>query len=139
MSKLFKKILNFLMPKGGEKFCSDCDLPELECECQEEWSVILIDAGENKVSVIKAIRAATGYGLKEAKDIADLSVVRPTMVKQRLSHDDAFYLHEQLVMADAKTHITKDDYDTFMQKYLASEETREPSTIGELIRRQMGA
>ena len=54
-------------------------------EEKSEFNVVLKDAGANKIQVIKAVREATGLGLKEAKDIADNGGV----VKEKVSTDEA--------------------------------------------------
>lgn len=55
-------------------------------EEQTEFSVILTAAGDNKVNVIKVVRAVTGLGLKEAKDLVDGA---PKTVKEGISKEDA--------------------------------------------------
>ena len=55
-------------------------------EEQTEFDVVLVSFGANKVSVIKAVRALTGLGLKEAKDAVEGA---PTTVKEGVSKDDA--------------------------------------------------
>ena len=55
-------------------------------EEQTEFNVMLLEAGANKVSVIKAVREITGLGLKEAKDVVDGA---PKAVKEGLSKADA--------------------------------------------------
>jgi|SRR5688500_17598309 large subunit ribosomal protein L7/L12 len=71
-------------------------------EEQTEFSVILVAAGENKVNTIKVVRAATGLGLKEAKDLVDGA---PKPVKEGISKGDAEALAKQLADAGAKTEI----------------------------------
>jgi len=62
-------------------------------EAQTEFTVILAAAGEKKVEVIKVVRAATGLGLKEAKDLVDGA---PKPVKEAISKADADALKKQL-------------------------------------------
>src|SRR5690606_18328188 len=71
-------------------------------EEQTEFSVILTAAGDNKVNVIKVIRAVTGLGLKEAKDLVDGA---PKTVKEGVSKEDAESLKKQLVEAGASCEI----------------------------------
>lgn len=71
-------------------------------EEQTEFSVILTAAGDNKVNVIKVVRAVTGLGLKEAKDLVDGA---PKTVKRGISKEDAESLKKQLVEAGAGCEI----------------------------------
>lgn len=67
-----------------------------------EVSVILKDAGANKINVLKEVRAITGLGLKEAKDLVDGA---PKAVKEGLKKEDAQKLKEQLEAAGAVVEI----------------------------------
>lgn len=71
-------------------------------EEQTEFSVILVAAGEKKVEVIKVVRAITGLGLKEAKDLVDGA---PKPVKEGIAKADAEAIKKQLDDAGAKTEI----------------------------------
>ncbi|MGC3979287.1 MAG: 50S ribosomal protein L7/L12 [Paludibacteraceae bacterium] len=71
-------------------------------EEQTEFTVILAAAGDKKVEVIKVVRAATGLGLKEAKDVVDGA---PKAVKEAISKADAEALKKQLEDAGAKVEI----------------------------------
>jgi large subunit ribosomal protein L7/L12 len=71
-------------------------------EEQTEFTVILAAFGEKKVEVIKVVRAATGLGLKEAKDLVDAA---PKPVKEGVSKADAEALKKQLEEAGAKVEI----------------------------------
>ncbi|NMG33958.1 50S ribosomal protein L7/L12 [Azoarcus sp. TTM-91] len=71
-------------------------------EEKTEFDVILTAAGEKKVEVIKVVRAATGLGLKEAKDVVDGA---PKAVKEGVSKADADALKKQLEDAGAKVEI----------------------------------
>ncbi len=73
-----------------------------QAEEKTEFSVILLAAGENKVNTIKIVRAATGLGLKEAKDLVDGA---PKPVKEGISKADADALAKQLSEVGAKTEI----------------------------------
>ena len=71
-------------------------------EEQTEFSVILADAGEKKINVIKEVRAITGLGLKEAKDLVEGA---PKTVKEGVSKDEAAKLKKQLEEAGAKVEV----------------------------------
>jgi large subunit ribosomal protein L7/L12 len=71
-------------------------------EEKTEFDVILLACGEKKVEVIKVVRAATGLGLKEAKDVVDGA---PKAVKEAVSKADADALKKQLEDAGAKVEI----------------------------------
>ena len=68
-------------------------------EEQTEFTVTLMAAGEKKVEVIKVVRAATGLGLKEAKDLVDGA---PKMVKEGVSKADAESMMKKLEAEGAK-------------------------------------
>jgi large subunit ribosomal protein L7/L12 len=67
-----------------------------------EFNVILAAAGEKKVEVIKVVRAATGLGLKEAKDLVDGA---PKPIKEGIPKADAEALKKQLEEAGAKVEM----------------------------------
>jgi large subunit ribosomal protein L7/L12 len=71
-------------------------------EEQTEFSVILTGAGDNKVNTIKIVRAITGLGLKEAKDLVDGA---PKAVKEGISKADANAVLKQLVDGGASAEI----------------------------------
>jgi large subunit ribosomal protein L7/L12 len=71
-------------------------------EEQTEFNVMLLEAGANKVSVIKAVRELTGLGLKEAKDLVDGA---PKAVKEAVAKADAEAALKKLVEAGAKAEI----------------------------------
>lgn len=71
-------------------------------EEQTEFTVNLLAAGEKKVEVIKVVRAATGLGLKEAKDLVDGA---PKPVKEAIPKADAEALKKQLEDAGAKVEV----------------------------------
>ncbi|MGE0803168.1 MAG: 50S ribosomal protein L7/L12 [Lautropia sp.] len=71
-------------------------------EEQTEFTVVLVAAGEKKVEAIKVVRAATGLGLKEAKDLVDGA---PKPVKEGLNKADAAALKKQLEDAGAKVEV----------------------------------
>ena len=69
---------------------------------QTEFDVILTSAGEKKVSVIKAVRAITGLGLKEAKGLVDGA---PSAVKEGVSKDDAEDVKSQIEEAGGSVEL----------------------------------
>lgn len=71
-------------------------------EEQTEFSVILTSAGDNKVNVIKVVRAVTGLGLKEAKDLVDGA---PKVVKEGIAKADAEAIRKQFTEAGATCDI----------------------------------
>ena len=71
-------------------------------EEQTEFTVMLNSAGDKKVEVIKVVRAATGLGLKEAKDLVDGA---PKAVKEGVSKADAEALKKQLEEAGANVDV----------------------------------
>ena len=71
-------------------------------EEQTEFNVMLMDAGANKVSAIKAVREITGLGLKEAKDLVEAA---PKAVKEGLSKADAEVAKKKLEDAGAKVEL----------------------------------
>ena len=73
-----------------------------EAEEKTEFDVILKEVGASKLNVIKVIRAATGLGLKEAKEIADNC---PKTLKEAISKEDAEKLAEDLKAAGATVEI----------------------------------
>jgi large subunit ribosomal protein L7/L12 len=71
-------------------------------EEQTEFTVVLAAIGEKKIEVIKEVRAITGLGLKEAKDLVEAS---PKAVKEGVSKDEAAKLKAQLEKAGAKVEL----------------------------------
>lgn len=71
-------------------------------EEQTEFNVVLTGFGENKVGVIKVVRALTGLGLKEAKDAVEGV---PTVLKEGVSKDDAASAKKQLEEAGATVEV----------------------------------
>jgi large subunit ribosomal protein L7/L12 len=69
---------------------------------QTEFTVVLTDAGANKIGVIKAVREVTNLGLKEAKDLVDGA---PKTVKEGVSKADAETIKKKLVEAGAKVDV----------------------------------
>jgi len=71
-------------------------------EEKTEFDVVLADMGGNKISVIKEVRAITGLGLKEAKELVESA---PKPVKEAVSKDEAEELKTKLEAAGAKVEI----------------------------------
>ncbi|MFN0158497.1 MAG: 50S ribosomal protein L7/L12 [Bacteroidota bacterium] len=83
-----------MMPAGGAAPAA--------AEEKTEFTVLLKEAGAQKINVIKVVRAATGLGLKEAKDLVDGA---PKPVKEGISKDDAEKLKKELEEAGAKVEL----------------------------------
>lgn len=84
------------MPAGGG------DAGGAAAEEQTEFNVVLASVGSNKVSVIKAVRAITGLGLKEAKDMVESA---PAPVKEGVEKAEAEELKKQLEEAGASVEL----------------------------------
>ena len=75
---------------------------EAAAEAQTEFNVILAAAGEKKINVIKEVRAITGLGLKEAKDLVEGA---PKAVKEGVGKDEAEQLKKKLEEAGATVEL----------------------------------
>ena len=71
-------------------------------EEQTEFDTVLAEVGPNKIAVIKEVRAITGLGLKEAKDLVDSA---PKAIKSGVAKDEAEKIKEQVEKAGAKVEI----------------------------------
>ncbi len=71
-------------------------------EAQTEFTVVLADKGASPINVIKEVRAITGLGLKEAKDLVEGA---PKTVKEGVSKDEAAKMKDVLVKAGAKVDV----------------------------------
>ena len=71
-------------------------------EEKDEFDVILADAGANKINVIKEVRAITGLGLKEAKDLVDGA---PKTIKESVAKAEAEEMKKKLEEAGAKVEL----------------------------------
>lgn len=71
-------------------------------EEKTEFTVVLTDGGANKINVIKEVRALTGLGLKEAKDLVEGA---PKTVKEGVSKDEAAKMKDVLTKAGAKVDV----------------------------------
>ncbi len=76
--------------------------PAAVVEEQTEFTVLLTGAGDKKIEVIKEVRAITGLGLKEAKDLVEGA---PKAVKEGVNKSDAQKFKEQLEKAGAKVEL----------------------------------
>jgi large subunit ribosomal protein L7/L12 len=85
------------MPAGGGAAAA------APVEEKTEFNVILASAGDKKIEVIKEVRAITGLGLKEAKDLVEGA---PKPVKEAVNKDEAEKIKAQLEKAGAKVDLT---------------------------------
>jgi large subunit ribosomal protein L7/L12 len=85
------------MPQGGGGAIAEAPQEE-----KTEFDVVLSGAGDKKIQVIKVVRAITGLGLKEAKDLVDGA---PKPVKEKISKDEADELRKQLEEVGAAVEI----------------------------------
>lgn len=86
-------------PAAGAAPAAEAKAPEEE---KTEFDVILVEAGANRVSVIKTVRELTGLGLKEAKELVESA---PKAVKEKVSKDEAAKAKESLEKAGAKVEV----------------------------------
>jgi len=75
---------------------------EAAAEAKDDFDVILAEAGDKKINVIKEVRAITGLGLKEAKDLVEGA---PKPVKEGASKDEAEEIKKKLEDAGAKVEL----------------------------------
>ncbi len=87
----------FAMPMAG-----GAGAPAAEVEEKTEFDVILADAGAQKINVIKEVRAITGLGLKEAKDLVEAA---PKAIKEAVSKAEAEEIKKKVEAAGAKVEI----------------------------------
>ena len=85
-----------MMPMGGGAAEAAAE------EAPTSFDVILADVGANKINVIKEVRAVTGLGLKEAKDLDDGA---PKPIKEGVSHEEAKDIKAKVEAAGAKVEI----------------------------------
>ena len=85
------------MPGAGGAAAGAAAAPE-----KDEFTVVLADAGDKKINVIKEVRAITGLGLKEAKDLVEGA---PKPVKEGVAKDEAEKIKAQLEKAGAKVEL----------------------------------
>lgn len=103
--------LNELVKAAEEKFGVSASAPVMvaggaaggaAAEEKSEFDVILTSAGSSKVGVIKEVRAITGLGLKEAKEVVDNA---PKAVKEGVSKEEAEQIKEKLEAAGASVEV----------------------------------
>ncbi|SRR5579883_417337 len=87
---------------GGMMPAAGGAAPAAAAEEKTEFDVVLADGGAQKINVIKAVREATGLGLKEAKDLVDGA---PKTVKEGMPKADAEALKKKLEEAGAKVEL----------------------------------
>lgn len=71
-------------------------------EEKDEFDVVLAEVGDKKIQVIKVVRAATGLGLKEAKEVVDSA---PKPVKEKVSKEEAYDIKAKLEEVGAKVEV----------------------------------
>lgn len=98
-----------LVKKMEEKFGVSAAMPVAagggaasEVEEKTSFNVLLKESGAQKINVIKALREATGLGLKETKDLVDAA---PKVVKENLKKEEAEELKKKLEAAGAKVEL----------------------------------
>jgi hypothetical protein len=127
------KIIKWFKGLFSKKVVEDIE----DIEEEAEWHVILRDSGYKKVNVIKAIRKCTGWGLKEAKEATDNT---PTSFGP-YSLRNATILWEDLKTAGADVGdgvVFCDHVDDELEGFTLDGRTRGLTTIGDLIKEQMG-
>jgi len=87
---------------GGMMMAMPAGAAAAPAEEKTEFTVVLKDSGANKINVIKEVRAMTGLGLKEAKDLVDGA---PKNVKEGVNKKDAEEMMKKLEAAGAKVEI----------------------------------
>jgi large subunit ribosomal protein L7/L12 len=87
---------------GGAAAGGGAAAPAAPAEEQTEFTVRLVEAGPNKINVIKAVRELTALGLKEAKDFVEAA---PKEVKEGVNKDEAEAARKKLEEAGAKVEI----------------------------------
>jgi ribosomal protein L7/L12 len=80
----------------------NCPQPDVTVEESSEADVVLVSYGDKKISVVKAVREATGFGLKESKELAESC---PVVVLEALDRDEAEALAQKLRDAGATVEL----------------------------------
>ena len=88
-----------MMPMAGAAAAAE------PVEEKTEFDVVLVDAGANKIGVIKVVKNITGLGLKEAKDLVDAVATGPKTVKEAVKKDEAEDLKKQIEAEGGKVEI----------------------------------
>ena len=96
------ELVKAMEEKFGVSAAAPAAAGEAAAEEASEVSVILASAGANKIAVLKEVRAITGLGLKEAKDLVDAA---PKPVKEGIKKEDAEAIKKQLEAAGATVEI----------------------------------
>ncbi len=99
------ELISAMEEKFGVSAAAAVAVPAAAAEAVEEkteFDVVLAAVGANKVAVIKAVRTATGLGLKEAKDLVESA---PATLKEGISKDDAESLKKSLEEAGASVEV----------------------------------
>merc|ERR1711915_1001906 len=91
-----------LIEAAEEKFNVSAAAAAAVAEEKTEFDVVMTSFGGNKVAVIKAVRGATGLGLKEAKEVVESA---PKAIKEGVSKDEAEALKKELEEAGAEVEI----------------------------------
>lgn len=105
LSELIKKIENKFGVTAAAPVAMAAAAPGAGAAVAEEkteFDAVLVDAGANKINVIKEVRTLTGLGLKEAKDLVEGA---PKTVKEAVSKDEADKIKKALEAAGAKVEI----------------------------------
>ncbi len=104
LSKLVKTLEERLGVSAAAPVAVAAAAPAAAAPVEEktEFDVILASFGENKVAVIKEVRAITGLGLKEAKDLVEAA---PKALKEGIAKDEAEKIKAQLEAAGAKVEV----------------------------------
>ncbi len=87
---------------GGMMMAMPAAAAAAPAEEKTEFNVVLLEAGGNKIAVIKEVRTITGLGLKEAKDLVDGA---PKTLKEGVDKDEANKIKEALEKAGAKVEV----------------------------------
>lgn len=93
------------MAMGMMPMAAGAAAPAEAAEEKTEFDVVLLDAGAEKIAVIKVVREATGLGLKEAKDLTEATASGPQKIKEGLSKDEATALAAKFTEAGAKVEV----------------------------------
>ena len=96
------ELVKAMEEKFGVSAAAPAAAAEAGAEEASEVSVILASAGANKIAVLKEVRAITGLGLKEAKDLVDAA---PKAIKEGIKKEDAEAIKKQLEAAGATIEI----------------------------------
>jgi len=96
------ELAKMLEEKWGVSAAAAVAVAAAPVEEQTEFTVILASAGDKKIEVIKEVRAITGLGLKEAKDLVEGA---PKPVKEGVAKDEAEKLKKQLEAVGAKVEL----------------------------------